>query len=322
MISILHLKELLNGTTTMIKKPLVSILMNCFNGERFLHESLKSIINQSYENWELIFWDNKSTDNSIQIVSSYKDERIKIYTSHEHTNLGKARKNAFKKAKGDYLAFLDVDDLWEKDKLKKQLKVFDDNGIGIAFTNTLYFSKKRKKVLYSPNKKLEVNTSLLITNYPLSLNSIMVDINKLKNLEYNFDENYNHICDFDLMIRLSTISKVKYLNKLLSAWRIHENNESFKRKELFNREKNNWCEFHLRNNFLNDYKKEIRELNLLTNAENRILKYYFKFNDFKKLRISNFSNLRNFAFVFLSFFPLFPKIVFFLKDYLYRKKWS
>ena len=100
------------------------------------------------------FWDNKSTDNSIQIVSSYSDERIKIFTSHEHTNLGKARKNALKKLKGDYLAFLDVDDLWEKDKLKKQLKVFEDNEIGISFTNTLYFSKKRKKVLYSPNKRL------------------------------------------------------------------------------------------------------------------------------------------------------------------------
>ena len=102
-----------------------------------------------------------------------------------------------------------------------------------------------------------MNTNLLITNYPLSLNSIMVDISKLNALEYHFDENYNHICDFDLMIRLSTISKVKYLNKLLSAWRIHENNESFKRKELFNKEKTNWCAFHLRNNFLKTYKNNL-----------------------------------------------------------------
>ena len=322
MISIIHLKESLNGTTTMINKPLVSILMNCFNGERFLHESLKSIINQSYENWELIFWDNKSTDNSIQIVSSYIDERIKIFTSHEHTNLGKARKNAFEKAKGDYLAFLDVDDLWEKDKLKKQLKVFEDNEIGISFTNTLYFSKKRKKVLYSPNKKIEVNTNLLITNYPLSLNSIMVDISKLNALEYHFDENYNHICDFDLMIRLSKISKVKYLNKLLSAWRIHENNESFKRKELFNKEKTNWCAFHLRNNFLKTYKKEIIELKYLIEAEKRILNYKFDYNALKSFKKIHFSNFRNFAFVFLSFIPFFPKIAFQLKDFFYKLRWN
>ena len=101
----------------MNKNPLVSILMNCFNGEVFLQEALESIFRQSYTNWELIFWDNKSTDKSIDIISSVKDKRIKIFSSQEHTNLGKARKNAFNKAKGDYLAFLDVDDLWEDNKL-------------------------------------------------------------------------------------------------------------------------------------------------------------------------------------------------------------
>ena len=322
MISILHLKELLNGTATMIKKPLVSILMNCFNGELYLREAIESILKQSYKNWELIFWDNKSIDNSIKIASSYKDKRIKIFESREHTNLGQARKNALRKTKGDYLAFLDVDDFWQKDKLKSQIRLFKKNEVGIVFTNCLYFSQKRKKNLYSLNKKFEVNTNLLITNYPLSLNSIMIDINKLKDLEYHFDKNYNHICDFDLMVRLSSISKVKYLNKSLSAWRIHENNESFKRKELFNKEKKQWCEFHLRNNFLTAYKKEIRELELLTIAENRILNYQFNFKDLLKLKITSFSNYRNFAFVFLSFIPVFPRIVFQFKEYLYKLKWK
>ena len=77
----------------MDKQPLISILMNCFNGEKYLEEALESIIQQSYKNWELIFWDNKSDDKSIQIVSSFKDKRIKIYKSSKHTNLGKARKH-------------------------------------------------------------------------------------------------------------------------------------------------------------------------------------------------------------------------------------
>ena len=306
----------------MIEKPLISILMNCFNGELYLREAIESILKQSYKNWELIFWDNKSIDKSLKIASSYNDKRIKIFKSREHTNLGQARKNALRKATGEYLAFLDVDDFWQKDKLKSQIRLFKKKEVGIVFTNCLYFSQKRKKNLYSLNKKFEVNTNLLITNYPLSLNSIMIDINKLKDLEYHFDENYNHICDFDLMVRLSSISKVKYLNKSLSAWRIHENNESFKRKELFNKEKEQWCEFHLRNNFLKDYKKEIRELELLTIAENRILNYQFNFNDLLKLKINSFSNYRNFAFVFLSFIPVFPSIVFRFKEYLYKLKWK
>ena len=305
----------------MTKKTLVSILMNCFNGEVFLQEALDSILRQSYKNWELIFWDNKSTDKSIKIISKINDKRIKIYRSLVHTNLGKARKNALQKAKGDYLAFLDVDDLWKKDKLKKQLKVFSDNEVGIVFTNSFYFSKKNQENLYSSNQKFEIGTNNLITNYSLSLNSIMIDLKKLKNLNYDFDENYNHICDFDLMVRLSSISKVKYLNQVLSGWRIHENNESFKRKELFNIEKARWCLFHLKNDFLKNYKKEIIELNLLINAENRIKNYKFNLNDIKKLNIISFSNFRNLFFVLISFVPILPKFAYLLKGFLYKLKW-
>tara|TARA_B100000886_G_C20422612_1_gene492328 strand:+ start:848 stop:1768 length:921 start_codon:yes stop_codon:yes gene_type:complete len=305
----------------MIKKPLISILMNCFNGEIFLKEAIESILKQSYKNWELIFWDNKSTDKSFEIASSYQDERIKLFKSREHTNLGYARKNAFQKAKGDYLAFLDVDDLWERDKLKSQIKLFDDKEVGISFTNSTYFSSKRRENLYSSYKKFAITSNNLITNYPLSLGSIMVDMNKLRNLEYDFDENYNHICDFDLMVRLSSISKVKYLNKLLSAWRIHENNESFKRKEIFNKEIKQWCAFHIRNKFLKDYKKEIRELSLLITARDRINNYKFNLNDVRKLKTIFFSNFKNFIFVFLSFVPFFPKIALSLKEYFFRKKW-
>lgn len=63
----------------MIKKPLVSIIMNCLNGQEFLEDALKSVLNQTYKNWELIFWDNKSTDNSEKILKSFKDKRIKYY---------------------------------------------------------------------------------------------------------------------------------------------------------------------------------------------------------------------------------------------------
>ena len=305
----------------MNKKPLVSILMNCFNGEAFLQEALESVLRQSYKNWELIFWDNKSTDKSIDIISSLEDKRIKIFSCQEHTNLGKARKNAFNKAKGDYLAFLDVDDLWEPNKLKNQLEVFVDKEVGVAFTNSLYFSQKRKENLYKPNQEFNIKTNLLITNYPLSLNSIMIDINKLNNLKYHFDENYNHICDFDLIIRLSTISKVKYLNKVLSAWRIHGNNESFKRKDLFNKEIAKWCKYHLHHNFLTSYNKEIRELKLLSSAEKRILNYKFNFNDVKEIRFKNFSNFKNFFYVSISFLPFFPKLAYIFKGLLHRFKW-
>ena len=68
------------------KKPLVSIIMNCFNGEKFLKKSLRSVLNQSYKNWELIFFDNISTDRSIKIVKNFNDKRIKIFQSKKSIN--------------------------------------------------------------------------------------------------------------------------------------------------------------------------------------------------------------------------------------------
>ena len=105
----------------MSKKPLVSIIMNCFNGEKYLIESLKSIQNQNYKNWELIFWDNKSTDRSKNIFKKFKDKRFKYYYAKKFTNLYTARNLAIKKAKGKILTFLDVDDLWMPNKLLNKL---------------------------------------------------------------------------------------------------------------------------------------------------------------------------------------------------------
>ena len=66
------------------KKPVVSIIMNCFNGEKFLNESLQSVINQSFKNWELIFFDNNSTDQSVEVANGFQDKRFKIISTKKH----------------------------------------------------------------------------------------------------------------------------------------------------------------------------------------------------------------------------------------------
>ena len=98
------------------KSPLVSIIMNCYNGEKFLEKSLKSITDQTYKNWELIFWDNNSNDNSKKVFKKFTDKRFKYYKSKKVLNLYHARNLAIKHAKGNYICFLDVDDLWVRKK--------------------------------------------------------------------------------------------------------------------------------------------------------------------------------------------------------------
>ena len=104
--------------------PLVSIIMNCHNGQEFLEEAIKSVLSQKYQNWELIFWDNFSTDNSKKILQEFSDERIKYFKSNKFTNLYEARNLAIEKSKGEYIGFLDTDDLWATDKLQKQIDFF------------------------------------------------------------------------------------------------------------------------------------------------------------------------------------------------------
>ena len=101
--------------------PFVSVIMNCYNSSEFLREAIESVINQSYSNWELIFWDNQSTDESPMIVKSYDDKRICYYYAESNKPLSAARNLAIQKANGEYVAFLDSDDGWLPEKLQKQI---------------------------------------------------------------------------------------------------------------------------------------------------------------------------------------------------------
>ena len=99
---------------------LVSVIINCHNSEKYLEETLKSVVTQTYKKWELIFYDNKSTDNSFKIFKSFKEKRFRYFKSKRFKKLGEARKDALLKARGDYIAFLDADDIWKKNKLNIQ----------------------------------------------------------------------------------------------------------------------------------------------------------------------------------------------------------
>ena len=130
------------------KKPLVSIIMNCYNGEKYLKESIKSIINQTYKNWELIFWDNCSTDNSKKITKKFKDNRIYYYKSKQFVNLYEARNLALKKCKGKYISFLDTDDKWKPNKLYKQISFFKKNkNIKMLYSNYIVQKKNFNYVM-------------------------------------------------------------------------------------------------------------------------------------------------------------------------------
>ncbi len=128
------------------KSFLVSVIMNCYNGEKYLKKSVKSLLSQKYKNWELIFWDNQSTDNSKKILLSFKDNRLKYFHSNIFSNLYKARNQAIKKAKGKFICFLDTDDWWSKNKLSRQVELINSNKeVNFIYTNFYVYDQKTKK---------------------------------------------------------------------------------------------------------------------------------------------------------------------------------
>jgi glycosyltransferase involved in cell wall biosynthesis len=118
--------------------PAVSIIMNVRNGALFLREALDSVLAQSFQDWELIAWDDRSTDNSSRITAEYLDPRIRYFLSPQDTPLGEARNGAIRQAKGQWLAFLDQDDVWLPGKLQQQMALADDY-VGIVYGRAIQF---------------------------------------------------------------------------------------------------------------------------------------------------------------------------------------
>jgi glycosyltransferase involved in cell wall biosynthesis len=118
--------------------PLVSVIMNIRNGALTLRDAIDSVRAQTFDDWELIVWDDRSTDGSAAIVAGYDDARIRYFLSPEDVPLGRARRDAIRQAGGEWLAFLDQDDLWLPRRLEAQLALAD-GGVGLIYGRTVRF---------------------------------------------------------------------------------------------------------------------------------------------------------------------------------------
>ena len=146
----------------------VSIIVNCYNGAKYLKNCLDSIKKQSYRNYELIFWDNKSQDNSKEIFLNFiDDKRFKYFKSDSHTTLYEARNLAIEKTSGDYIAFLDTDDWWVEDYLFDKIIIFDEKEDYIfSFSNCYHYfqRKKKRKFLQKQLFPLEIFSTFYLKN--------------------------------------------------------------------------------------------------------------------------------------------------------------
>ena len=269
-----------------LKKPKISIIVNCYNGQKFLKKALKSIINQSYRNFEVIFWDNKSTDNSKRIFLSFKDKRFKYFFSKSFSTLYQARNNAIKKTKGELISFLDTDDLWDKNKLKLQLKFFNDSKVGLVYSNFFLLKNSNKKIKLFQKKNKDDTKKTFFENRDVGILTAIIRKKYLNKLNYIFEKKFTHIGDFDLFWRLFKICKFKYLNLPLATYRLHENNLSSINRESEIFELEFWLNRNKKKILLKE-KKIVKTLIL-----NKYLLLYKLKNDYKKIIIILLKNIK------------------------------
>ena len=152
----------------MKKNPLVSVIVNCFNSEKTILRAINSILNQTFTNFEIIVWDNDSSDSTRNLISSLDDNRIKLFKSNKTVPLGIARNFAINEAKGKYVAFLDSDDLWNPKKLEKQLSFMCENDIAFSYTNYQFMSENGanlSNIILAPKKMTYDSDSFLTAKF-------------------------------------------------------------------------------------------------------------------------------------------------------------
>ena len=205
----------------------ISIIINCYNGEKFLKQALDSIIQQTYINWEVIFWDVSSSDKCKKILETYKEKRFKYFNLGNKKNLYHSRNEAIEVSKGEIISFLDCDDWWHPQKLEKQIKIFDDDSISMVYSSYFEYYQNKKTLKKISDKKIFSGyiQKKIIHDYHIGILTTLIRKRVFKKLG-GFNK-FFHICgDFEFNIRMSENHKIIGLKEPLAYYRIHQENMS------------------------------------------------------------------------------------------------
>lgn len=215
-----------------MNKGLVSIITPTYNCENFIGSTIESVQNQTYKNWELIIVDDCSKDNTSKVVNKYSetDDRIKYFKLELNSGAAIARNKAIDLANGEYIAFLDSDDIWIRDKLEKQLSYMIKNDIN--FTCTSYqqideFGNKLNKIITPVSK---ANYSRILLDCPVGNSTVMYNVEKMGKYRV---PNIRKRNDDALWLKMLKDERYIYgINDVLMNYRVRKNSISSNKLEL------------------------------------------------------------------------------------------
>ena len=218
---------------------LISIITPCFNSERFIAETITSIQNQTYKNWELLITDDGSTDNSVKIINEFisKDSRIKLFKIN-NSGAAVARNNSIKESKGKFIAFIDSDDLWLPSKLELQVKFMETHNYNLTFTSYKRINEDGKDINSTVDCSKTLTYDQMLTSNKIGCLTAMYNADNLGKIYMPLIRKRQ---DYALWLKILKKEKIAYgLTIVLSVYRIRNNSMS---KNKFEMLKWNWLLF-------------------------------------------------------------------------------
>jgi glycosyltransferase involved in cell wall biosynthesis len=207
------------------KIPFVTVLMPIYNGSEFLGEAIESILNQTYSDFEFLIIDDGSTDQSIDLIKTYDDPRIRLIMNKKNIGQSATLNKGLDLARGEYIARMDQDDISIPERIKKQLKFMENNSDVDVCGSWLQLFGKYNGINQLPidSEKIKVN---LLTNQNLAHPTVMIRKSTLVKYDFNYNPNYSIAQDYDLWIRMSEYCTFFNIPEPLVKYRMHENQNS------------------------------------------------------------------------------------------------
>ena len=202
-------------------EPLVSIVMPLYNCERYVEDSIKSVMEQTYSNWELIIVDDYSTDQSYILAQSLSenDTRIKLHQMQTNSGVAKVRNHGLSLALGKYIAFLDSDDMWLPTKLEKQIILMEENAILLSYTSYATINEKNETTgMFSVKKRVTYHDMLKTS----TIGTLTTVYNAEKLGKYYFQD----IGHEDYVMKLQILKDIEYaegIEEPLAKYRMTNN---------------------------------------------------------------------------------------------------
>ena len=217
-----------------IKRPLVSVIMPTYNHAQFIGDAIESVINQTWQTWEMLIIDDGSTDNTKSVVQSYvsKDSRIKYFALGQNSGRAAVARNyGINNSKGKYVAFLDSDDMWKPTKIEKQIELLEnDDNIFMVYSRYIVIKNGIFLRILPKRKKLRagnVFVPLFLSNNFIGSSSVLLrNIVKENNYLFDTDIGLRAIEDYALWLEIAKNKQIAYIDEPLVVYREHGSNTS------------------------------------------------------------------------------------------------